>query len=408
MDEELFSQWVRDALCHLYDPPYLEQHPLRLVLLPGMAPEAKGPTLFRRLLDGIESLRPPEQVPRAAARWRPYLILCARFVDGQDPAAVAQELAISPRQYRREQARGLRALTELLWKSRPTAPSAAGATTRTLLEAEAARLGSTPSVASSSLAETVQGALTTLAAVAQSRQLALAPALPPGLPPVAVDRVVLRQVLLNVLGHAIECGANGSIDLSARAIGFRIEVTVQSRVQGHHLPEAEAELDRLALAASLLASQGGELHLDPSQHAVRLRLPARQLPLVLVIDDNPDVIQLFQRYLAGGAWRVVGASDGREALRLAQELRPVAITLDVMMPELDGWELLQTLKNLPATASVPVIVCSVLREETLALSLGAAAFVAKPATQEKLLAALAQCLAPADHGEHRDQPAGSA
>jgi CheY-like chemotaxis protein len=109
---------------------------------------------------------------------------------------------------------------------------------------------------------------------------------------------------------------------------------------------------------------------------------------VLVIDDNPEVIQLFQRYLGGGAYYVVGATTSQEALRLTREIRPHAITLDVMMPTQDGWEILQNLKNHPATKDIPVIVCSVLREHELALSLGAADFLAKPITQQMLLMAL--------------------
>jgi CheY-like chemotaxis protein len=86
---------------------------------------------------------------------------------------------------------------------------------------------------------------------------------------------------------------------------------------------------------------------------------------------------------------VVGATAGAEVLKLARELAPVAVALDVMMPTQDGWEVLQSLKNDPTTRNIPVIICSVLDDPELAYSLGAAAYLHKPVTQADLLSALA-------------------
>jgi CheY-like chemotaxis protein len=85
---------------------------------------------------------------------------------------------------------------------------------------------------------------------------------------------------------------------------------------------------------------------------------------------------------------VVGAKDGAPALRLAAELQPRLITIDVMMPNLDGWEVLQRLKTTPETAHIPVVVCSVLHEPELALAMGASDYLTKPVQQADLLAVL--------------------
>jgi CheY-like chemotaxis protein len=87
-------------------------------------------------------------------------------------------------------------------------------------------------------------------------------------------------------------------------------------------------------------------------------------------------------------YRVVTAQTGHEAIDLARQLHPDVITLDLMMPDQDGWDLLQVLLNQVDTQGIPIIVCSVLRQKDLALSLGATAFLEKPVTQQALLSAL--------------------
>ena len=120
---------------------------------------------------------------------------------------------------------------------------------------------------------------------------------------------------------------------------------------------------------------------------VTLRLTARG-PVVLIIDDNEGLVNLLGRYLTEQACRVVAAADGQEGLRLTQELLPDAIVLDVMMPGMHGWEVLQRIRNHPQTAEIPVIICSVVNNPELAQALGASTFLPKPVRQEDVLAAL--------------------
>jgi len=116
-----------------------------------------------------------------------------------------------------------------------------------------------------------------------------------------------------------------------------------------------------------------------------LRLPRAPQYTVLVVDDNRDAIEFFHRVLPYHGYRVVSATSGCEALSQARTLLPQAIILDVMMPDQDGWEVLQVLRNQPETQAIPVVICSVLRAAELAFSMGADAFLAKPITEEALL-----------------------
>jgi len=111
---------------------------------------------------------------------------------------------------------------------------------------------------------------------------------------------------------------------------------------------------------------------------------------VLVVDDDPDVISLFRRYLVEQGYQVIGATDAVEALRLAWEVHPYAITLDICLPDEDGWVVLRALKEDRVTRDIPVIICSVLQDEDTGFSLGASDYLTKPISQEDLLAALAR------------------
>ena len=111
--------------------------------------------------------------------------------------------------------------------------------------------------------------------------------------------------------------------------------------------------------------------------------------LVLVIDDDPAVREVVQRFLVREGFRVATAAGGEEGLRLARDLQPDAITLDVMMPGMDGWAVLTALKGDAATASIPVVMLTMLDDRSLGYALGAADYLTKPVDRERLLAALA-------------------
>ena len=111
-------------------------------------------------------------------------------------------------------------------------------------------------------------------------------------------------------------------------------------------------------------------------------------PLVLVADDDPATRELISRGLQKEGFRVLAASSGEEALRLAREKRPDAISLDVLMPGMDGWTVLRALKGDPLTSSIPVVMVSMLDDRDIGYALGAADYLTKPFDREKLVLAL--------------------
>jgi CheY-like chemotaxis protein len=112
------------------------------------------------------------------------------------------------------------------------------------------------------------------------------------------------------------------------------------------------------------------------------------LPLVLVADDDHATRELISRGLQKEGFRVLAASSGEETIRLAREKRPDAISLDVLMPGMDGWTVLRALKGDPLTSSIPVVMVSMLDDRDIGHALGAADYLTKPFDREKLVQTL--------------------
>jgi CheY-like chemotaxis protein len=118
--------------------------------------------------------------------------------------------------------------------------------------------------------------------------------------------------------------------------------------------------------------------------------------LVLVVDDERPIVQLYERYLNRHGYRVIGLSEPVDAVRRAREVMPFAILLDVMMPGRDGWHVLQDLKSDPDTRSIPVIMCTILESQGKGESLGADGYLMKPILEEELVRTLSS-LEPKQH-----------
>lgn len=109
---------------------------------------------------------------------------------------------------------------------------------------------------------------------------------------------------------------------------------------------------------------------------------------VLVIDDDPSVRDLVTRFLSKEGFSVKSATTGQEGLKLARELHPDVITLDVMMPGMDGWAVLSTLKSDPEISSIPVVMMTIVSDKNLGYALGASDYLTKPIDRDKLVETL--------------------
>ncbi len=385
---EDFALLVRDALAHLYDFAHLERHPLGRLAGTAEPFQDTGKALRALLLDTLEQLNPGDSVSRNDKEWRPYGILVRRYVDGYEIEQIMRELGISLRQFQRDHRKGLLAVASILWRRRQPASQASAAGPDGLKQ-EVDRLGL--ALESVDLGELVASIVAPAQALAQGRQVELVVKPPRRALLARADAMLAKQALLGTLS-ALITAQPGRIDVSWRAAAgrARLELSVQPPLA------ADGSFDvRLAAAAELVQAQGGQLEAIPSPHGIRavhLSFRLAQGTRALLIDDNESVLQLFERYLAAEGYLVTGVSGAAGALEAIEQERPEVIVLDVMMRNVDGWQLLQRLRANPDLEDVPIVVCSVLNERELAYALGARSYLKKPVSQQELLAALRQAL----------------
>lgn len=118
------------------------------------------------------------------------------------------------------------------------------------------------------------------------------------------------------------------------------------------------------------------------------RRPELERKTILVVDDDPAARDLISRTLANEGYRIMFAKTGRSALETARAVKPDVMTLDVLMPDLDGWSVLATLKSDPSLADVPIVMCTVVDDPEASYSLGASGFLVKPFDRKQLIKAL--------------------
>ena len=391
IDRASLESELRAALTHLYDPAALRDS--RLMALLGL--ETRADALRRLLLDTIESLKPADDVPAQSRSWRYYHILQGRFSEQLTQFEVGNDLGLSVRQLRRQEKRALAVLADKIWmrykleSDEPQSAPGPQALGDELAWSQAAF--SRESVEVDAL---IRSALDTAEPMLRSSRVEIVYEPGDGLPKLAVQLVPTRQALLNILTVALDWLAEGR--LVVRAEHQTGDRHLSLSVSGYGaLAAAAAEMgaERLSVARELLSFSGGSLHHDSDSAGERvfsysLTLPTDRQISVLAIDDNPDTLQLLQRYTADTRYGLQCESDPGRSLALAEETMPDIILLDVLLQDIDGWELLGRFRAHPRLGDKPVIVCTILPQRELALSLGAAAFLSKPLSQRGLLAAL--------------------
>ena len=242
------------------------------------------------------------------------------------------------------------------------------------------------------------------------------------------DQTKVKQCLLNLLSNANKFTSKGTLTLAVAREGnsqvtFRVSDSGVGMTQEQlgRLFQAFSQADAsttkrfggtglgLAITKHFCTMLGGDVTVESTPgtgSTFTIRLPDQEAapaavespaptPLaadgratVLVVDDDASVRSLLAKTLEKEGYRVISAGNGVEALALAREHRPQAITLDVLMPQMDGWGALKGLKADAELRDIPVIMVSVLNERGMAIPLGATDFVTKPVDRQRLAAIL--------------------
>lgn len=402
ISEPLFQD-LRSFLLHLYDPAYVPSEMLRLAT--GCQTVYETDCIRAAIIHAIESLRPLQDVPPSARMQRFYQILNQRFVLGRTQEETSEILNLTPRHLRREEHEAVtqlaKRLIDLETIAIPAGPpskiegSSPASDQHLSALAQDWRLQLLQEL--TSLQKGEQSHVTdVMDAVFKTAELCrplskllgidiVVESLESGFVTAVttIPSSVLRQALIMTLVVLFERIAGGKIAIGAKRVGDFVSVNLGGS------PVSLGGLPNLDPIGTLLGTQGGtiETFTDGQQMTVRIVISAAREIKVLVVDDNEDLIYLYQRYVSGTIYHVEH-SDAASLLKSVESHMPDIIVLDVMMPDVDGWEVLIQLHEHPLTRAVPVIVCSIIRGEMLAISLGASLYIPKPVSQDQFLAAL--------------------
>ena len=244
---------------------------------------------------------------------------------------------------------------------------------------------------------------------------------------VVLDRQRTRQILVNLVGNAVKFTAAGQITIFVSgAATERFVVAIQDTGPGIAAADLEALFEEfrqvgpdagktegtglgLAISRRLARAMGGDITVistlgKGSTFTLDLPVDCRsvvaQRPVVtyrtdgehvlLAVDDDPSVPPLLEKMLVGSPYRVVGLEHASDVLRVARELRPDVITLDILMPERGGWDVLRELRADPATREIPVVVVTVVEQSESAKDTAVDAYITKPVDKDSLLGVLAR------------------
>ncbi len=256
---------------------------------------------------------------------------------------------------------------------------------------------------------------------------------------IEADRVKFKQILYNLLSNAIKfTPENGKIAVEAGVVDDMLQVSVSDTGIGmksqdrekvfKEFWQADSSFARkyegtglgLALTKRIVEMHGGKIWFEseygkgsifyfalplkasfkppkPKETEARPRFVAsataeRETKSVLVVEDDRMAADLLTLYLTNAGYNVIVAVDGEEAIKKAKEFHPFLITLDIMLPKIDGWDVLSELKNSPDVADIPVIIVSIVDNKELGFSLGAVEYLIKPIEREKLITTVNACV----------------
>ena len=377
---------LREALAGLYNNASLAGSPL-CRLFPDVAIHddalLRAQAMRSLLLDSIDSLRPLRQSPTSTQAERDYEVLSLRYASGMAVERIAEQLFVSVRQVYRDLRRAEERLAEAVAARRGTrAGTAAGDGRQAAMQREVSTLQHSQQTVD--VREITAGAVSAVRLLAEGLSVELrdgtagAPLLARGTPG------VLRAAITRLLSGTIQAAAHPSCVVLTLVCDAGEAVLSIAYVPGEAAPAlGEAVAGVLAVGVAPQIEQ-----LPDGRRKLQIRLAAPLSMRVLVVEDSASARELYERYLEGTGWQIHRCDDARQAAAQARSYRPNAIILDIMMPELDGWSVLQALRIDPETGGVPVVICSVMHDPGLAKALGASACLAKPVSRLELVAAL--------------------
>lgn len=396
IDFEAFRNALRDALHHLHDPDYAPPSALCEVI-GCTAEDAAGPAQGR-VAAAIHDLRPASGTPADSRSWLHFESIDKRFVQGLTQEETAARLHMSVRNVQRVQAEAIHVLARRMWQRGPNHPvpgsvsvqAAQALDWRAQADLELARLRQESPNAQADVCEVIQQVIALESALSSLRGIHVSVGHVQEQLVAAVHPSILRQTLITAIGGLVPFVIATGIYIYASLADGQVGITLRGPIGSREVPEEQAIREAILLPRAATVS----VYTRNDSVFLQISLPAVGERTVLVVEDNNDMVYFYRRATAGTSYRIVHVLEPEAIFDVAGHTPADAIVLDVMLPTVDGWQLLTHLRERDATRSIPVVVCTVVKEESLALALGAAAFLAKPVPPQEFVRALDRVVRP--------------
>jgi CheY-like chemotaxis protein len=386
--QEQFQRLVKNALEHFHDLSYLQNHPFARALerTDGAAEESRGQMLQKKLSRAIDMLDSGLTLSPGLSPSRRRNIMRLRYIEHLTVQSISYDLNISERQTHRDLRHGEEDLATILWAWYVENGGVSGAPDsenggQVTLEIEHLQTN----FQAVDVNRLIFSASSSIEQLASKRNVKVVIDVPPESVMISTDPSVAKHILINLFSSAVQKSDNSQVHLQLKSSDKKTSLNL-------HFTTTQSGEEGLLneITVQLIHRLNWEIS-QPILHGSRCSVElsfGKNMPTVLVIDDYEGLSRLLKRYLEGHRCRVLAATDGASGLGLAREIQPDAVILDVMMPGMDGWEVLQRIRNHPATQYIPVIICSVFNDPELAYALGASSFLSKPVRREDIIRAL--------------------
>lgn len=272
------------------------------------------------------------------------------------------------------------------------------------------------------ISDLVHSVLSTMSGIVKDKPIEVRKNIDPSTPTVRADAIRIRQVMINLLSNAAKFTEEGSITVEVLPYNedgrTMVKLSVSDTGPGISLKDQEklfqpfSQVDAsptrksggtglgLSISKQLINMHGGEIWVESTEghgSTFNFTLPlfhkehetsSENSKTILTIDDDLQVIGLYERYLQPQGYHIVPLIDPSKAVEAARKVKPFAITLDIMMPGMDGWTVLDALKSSHDTRNIPVIICSIVEDVERGYTLGASDYLVKPILEEDLVNSL--------------------
>jgi len=398
---EGFEVQIRDTLQHLWDPEF--QPDTSLFPLLGIQPADGTGAIQSLILNAISELEPESALPVENRARRACDILRLRFILGLTQEEAADQLHMSRRSLQRFQIEAVHWLALSLWETRgrqvgktqisSLERAAEGVSDNTGSEAgwqaqadlELASLMDRAPGVNADLAEVIEGMEEVVRILSARHAVRIGRGVVQDGLQAAIHPAALRQTLIGAVRRLLPY-VEESLTLYAVMQDGQIRITLTGPVS------TDPECSDVDLVNGIIVPPGSSLAVERDAGSIFLilRVPSAEEYTVVVVEDNEDMVDFYRRCCDGTPFRIRRQVSSSTIIEQIEAISPDVIILDVMLPGVDGWQILMTLHERPAACEIPVIVCSVIREEELAVALGAACFLPKPVQPRRLVSALEQ------------------